>query len=131
MTNKLFNFSKFLFIPSLFLILSAFGFFSCSDNKKAQSEEQAEVTMSEVEVVVDETKQTEMQSLTEQLENKATAFKEKADPEKVKTYEAAIQKVAESGILEKSKKEGDKAPNFTLPNATGQKVTLTDKTKSL
>ncbi|WP_338791201.1 peroxiredoxin-like family protein [Bernardetia sp. MNP-M8] len=127
MTNKTFKLSKILFILSLLL---TFGFFSCSNNKKAQSEEQVEVTTPKTEVLVDETNQTEIQSLTEQLENKATAFKERADPEKVKTYEAAIEKVAASGIIGNSKKEGDKAPNFTLPNATGKKITLADKTKN-
>ncbi len=122
MTNKPFNFSKFLFILSLSL---TFGFFSCSDSKKEQTETTTEEIIVEEEVI--ETQNT-MPSLTEQLSDKANAFKEKADPEKVKTYEAAIQKVTESGIIEKSKKEGDKAPNFTLPNATGQKVTLTDLT---
>jgi peroxiredoxin len=125
MTNKSFNFSKILFILSLLL---SFGFFSCTD-KKAQSEEQQTEIITE-EVVETEVTEPIMPSLTEQLSDKANAFKEKADPEKVKSYEAAIEKVAASGIIEKSKKEGDKAPNFTLPNATGQKVTLTDKTKN-
>lgn len=126
MTNKPINFSKFVFILSLSL---TFSFFSCID-KKAQSEEQTEIV--EEEIIIDESNETEMTmpSLTEQLSDKANAFKEKADPEKVKTYEAAIEKVATSGILEKSKKEGDKAPNFTLPNAAGQEVSLTDKTKN-
>lgn len=126
MTNKPFNFSKLLLILSFSL---AFSLSSCSDNKKAQSEEQTEITMEEV-VVNEEITETSLPSLTQQLADKANAFKEKADPEKVKSYEAAIEKVAASGIIEKSKKEGDKAPNFTLPNATGQKVTLTDKTKN-
>lgn len=126
MTYKPFNFSKFLFILSFSL---TFGFSSCSDNKTVQSEDQNETTTQEV-VVEEEITETTMPSLTEQLSAKADAFKEKADPEKVKSYEAAIEKVAASGIIEKSKKEGDKAPNFTLPNATGQKVSLTDKTKN-
>ncbi|WP_375560873.1 peroxiredoxin-like family protein [Bernardetia sp. OM2101] len=126
MTNKPLNFSKLLFILSLLL---TFGFFSCSDNKKAQGEEQTEV-ISEKVIVTEEVTETKMPSLTEQLSNKANAFKEKADPEKVKTYEAAIEKVATSGIIKQSKKEGDIAPNFTLPNATGQEVSLTDKTKN-
>ncbi|WP_338766259.1 peroxiredoxin-like family protein [Bernardetia sp. ABR2-2B] len=127
MTNKPFNFSNLL---CTFSLLLTFGFFSCSDNKKAQSEEQTEIV--EEEIIIDESSETEtiMPSLTDQLSDKANAFKEKADPEKVKTYEAAIEKVAASGIVEKSKKEGDKAPNFTLPNATGIQVSLTDKTQN-
>ena len=123
MTNKPFNFSRILCILSLFL---TFGFFSCSSNKDNQTEQTETTTQQEVIVETETT----MPSLTEQLASKANAFKEKADPEKVKTYEAAIQKVAESGIIEKSKKEGDTAPNFTLPNATGKKISLTDKTQN-
>ncbi len=125
MTNRPFI-SKFLFILSL---LQTFGFFSCSDNKTVQSEENMETTTEEV-IIEKEITEATMPSLTEQLSDKANAFKEKADPEKVKSYEAAIEKVAASGIIEKSKKEGDKAPDFTLPNATGQKISLTDKTKN-
>lgn len=127
MTNKPFNFSKLLCILSLFL---SFGFLSCSAKKDSQAAEQTE-TVTQEEEIITETNPTEttMPSLTEQLESKANLFKEKADPEKVKNYEAAIQKVAESGIIEKSKKEGDKAPNFTLPNAKGEQISLSDKTK--
>lgn len=124
MTNKAFNFSKFLF---LFSLLLTFGFFSCSNDKKEQTD-----TVSQEEVVEQEVIKTEttMPSLTEQLENRVTNFTAKADPEKIKNYNDAIAKVAASGIIESSKKEGDIAPNFTLPNATGQEVSLTDKTKN-
>ncbi len=127
MTYKTFNFSKFVFIFSL---VFTFGFFACTDNKKAQSEEQTDTVAQEI--VAEEVIETEttMPSLTEQLENKVTNFTATADPEKIKNYNEAIAKVAASGIIEKSKKEGDIAPNFTLPNATGQRVTLTDKTKN-
>lgn len=127
MTNQFFNYSKFL----VFIFFSL-TFFSCLNTKKTQGNEQTDTTTqfsTEKETTSTEIT-TPSSSLTEQLENKATTFKEKADPEKVRKYEAAIEKVATSGIIEKAKKEGDKAPNFTLPNATGQQISLTDKTKN-
>ena len=127
MTTKPFHFPKFVFI--LFLLFTS-GFFSCSDNKKVENNEVIDSTAQTTEVEpLAEAQVATISSLTEQLEEKANAFKEHADPEKVKIYEAAIEKVAKSGIIEKSKREGDKAPNFILPNATGQKVSLTNKTK--
>ncbi|AFM05826.1 Peroxiredoxin [Bernardetia litoralis DSM 6794] len=128
MTNKPFNFSKLLF---LFSLLLTFGFFSCSGDKKEHTEEHTEEAPQEVEEVVEEkVTETTTPSLTEQLETRVANFTEKADPEKIKKYNAAIEKVVASGILEKAKKEGDIAPNFTLPNATGEQVSLTDKTKN-
>lgn len=63
-------------------------------------------------------------SLQQQLEGRIAEFSAKA-PEEVKTaYAAGIQAVADSGILDSAKHEGDKAPGFTLTNAKGEEVTL-------
>jgi len=66
------------------------------------------------------------ESLKSQLDAKRAAFLEKADPEKIAQYQEGIDMVAESGIYEEALKIGDKAPDFTLPNAEGEEVQLSE-----
>jgi len=61
-------------------------------------------------------------TLTEQLEARKDRFLEMAPPDRVAATTAAIEEIAASGILEKAIKKGDKAPDFTLPNAVGESV---------
>lgn len=65
---------------------------------------------------------------TESTQNKLDAMKNKfeasAPKEKIEIYNKGIEEVAASGVLETSKKQGDIAPDFSLPDATGEKVTL-------
>ena len=63
-------------------------------------------------------------SLTEQLAERAAAFSRRAPPETSAMIQAAIDEVGESGILEGAMKTGDKAPDFTLSNAVGKRVSL-------
>jgi len=63
-------------------------------------------------------------TLTEQLEARKDRFLEMAPPDRVAATTAAIEEIAASGILEKAIKKGDKAPDFTLPNAVGESVSL-------
>ena len=64
------------------------------------------------------------ESLTAQLEARVARFKEMAPPDRIAAAEGAIAEIAASGILEKAVKKGDKAPDFTLPNAIGESVNL-------
>jgi len=50
-----------------------------------------------------------------------------ATPERIAAAENAISEVADSGILDKAINLGDKAPNFTLPDALGNSVSLYDE----
>ncbi len=69
---------------------------------------------------------TTLQSL---LDEKKADFEAKADAEKKKIYAEGIAAVQNSGVIEKAKNVGDKAPDFVLNNATGEKVALADYLK--
>lgn len=60
------------------------------------------------------------------LDEKKSQFEKRADANTKKTYGEGIQSVLESGILKKAKQVGEKAPDFTLRNATGELVRLYD-----
>jgi peroxiredoxin len=66
----------------------------------------------------------EAMTLTEQLDARKARFVEAAPPERVAAAEGAIADVADSGILERAINLGDKAPDFTLPDALGDSVSL-------
>lgn len=68
--------------------------------------------------------------LQESLDEKKSNFELNADEEKKKDYAAGIQAIIDDGVLDKAKNNGDKAPNFTLKNAKGERVTLYDELKN-
>ncbi len=70
------------------------------------------------------------QSLAEQLEQRKALGASKTPPEVTRLRETETQKLIESGIAEQSLKQGDIAPDFTLPNADGQPVHLSDLLKN-
>jgi peroxiredoxin len=88
----------------LFVITSLFALFTVDTVAHAQS--------------------TETTSLSEQLDARKARFVEMAPPERVAAAEGAIVDVADSGILDKAINLGDKAPDFTLPDALGNSVSL-------
>lgn len=63
-------------------------------------------------------------TVTEKLDAKKEDFMATADQQKIDEYEKGIQEVAESGVLDRAKNVGDQAPDFTLPDASGENVTL-------
>lgn len=65
-------------------------------------------------------------SVGDKLNAKKEAFLEKADPQKISEYEQGILDVEKSGVLERAKNVGDKAPDFTLADSTGENVTLSN-----
>lgn len=69
----------------------------------------------------------ESETLAEQLDARKAKFVEMATPERIAAAENAISEVADSGILDKAINLGDKAPNFTLPDALGNSVSLYDE----
>ena len=67
------------------------------------------------------------ESLQNKLNEKRAASKISND--KRKTMEDAIKELKASGIIDKAKKIGDKAIDFTLTDSEGTKVTLSDEYK--
>ena len=63
-------------------------------------------------------------SLQNELDELYKRFSQKVPPEVLNTMLGVTRRLAESGIAEKSLKAGDKAPDFDLPNASGEAVRL-------
>lgn len=68
-------------------------------------------------------------TLQKQLDARSEQASQQVDPEVRAAFARGIDAVADSGIVEKAAKVGDKAPDFTLGNATGEKVTLSELLK--
>lgn len=60
------------------------------------------------------------------LDERKAGWAAKASDEIKRIYGEGIDDVANSGILSSAKQLGDTAPNFTLQNATGKAVSLSD-----
>lgn len=63
-------------------------------------------------------------SLTEQLEAANESFRARSPATMLQSIDAAVAHVAASGIVAKAIKQGDRAPDFELPDATGKRVRL-------
>ena len=61
------------------------------------------------------------------LDAKKADWADKATDERKKVYNEGIDAVVKSGILESAVQIGDKAPDFSLSNATGATVSLYEK----
>lgn len=68
-------------------------------------------------------------TLQEQLDAKRDAFIESAEPEKIADYQAGIDQVAASGVLQSAKQVGDIAPDFSLNSASGLRISLQERLK--
>jgi len=60
------------------------------------------------------------------LDEKKADWAQKASDEIKRIYGEGIESVEHSGILTTAKQVGDQAPNFSLPNAKGETVQLSD-----
>ncbi len=65
-------------------------------------------------------------SLQQQLDQRKADFEKSASADKIREYDEGVAAVRDSGILEKAINEGDQAPDFTLKNATGKAVQLSE-----
>lgn len=65
-------------------------------------------------------------SLQDQLDERKQAFAEQAPPEMITTFAAGLDTVRQTGILDSAVNVGDRAPDFTLPDAYGDTVVLSD-----
>lgn len=68
-------------------------------------------------------------TLADQLMARQQESAKRAPPERVQAANTAIADLAASGIIEAAANKGDKAPNFSLPNALGESITLYDELK--
>lgn len=92
--------------------------FSCQNETITETKTQA------TEMKIEEMK--EIGKLKAQLDAKKAAFEAKASDEKKKVYADGITDVKNSGILENAKQVGDEAVNFSLKNALGNEVSLSE-----
>lgn len=76
-----------------------------------------------------ETKTAALPSLQAQLDEKKAQFIQNAPPEIVQIFEEGERAVVASGVLETALNVGDTAPDFKLPNATGEIVTFSENLK--
>ncbi len=65
-------------------------------------------------------------SLQAELDKRKAGFTATAPADMVDAFEAGVEQLRRSGILEQAKNVGDTAPDFTLPDANGQTVALHD-----
>jgi len=65
-------------------------------------------------------------SLQAELDRRKEQFTATAPADMVDAFEAGVEQLRQSGILEQAKNVGDTAPDFTLPDANGQAVALHD-----
>lgn len=71
-----------------------------------------------------------MTQLTEELEKLKAAFAAKNDPSIVEAYEKGIDELRAAGLERNALKAGEAAPDFTLPDAAGKPVKLSERLKS-
>jgi peroxiredoxin len=65
-------------------------------------------------------------NLKEQLDGRRALFEKKAPLDIKKIYREGIEDVVESGVTRDAKQIGDLAPDFSLPNASGEMVSLSE-----
>ena len=68
-------------------------------------------------------------SLAVELQEFQTQFMAGTPKEIVELFMSKTQELAKSGVVESSIKVGDKAPDFTLPDADGKTIQLSELLK--
>ncbi len=63
-------------------------------------------------------------SLTEELAARRETARKNIPPDKLSVMDRATEELDQSGITASCLKEGDKAPEFELPNAVGKSLSL-------
>jgi len=63
-------------------------------------------------------------TLKNELQQQLAKFRQRASDELIRTIQAGVDELIESGIARRAVGEGDMAPEFSLPNAQGRPVAL-------
>ena len=63
-------------------------------------------------------------TLKEELDARRAMSIQKSPPERSAAFQRGVDQLIADGIADRAVKEGDIAPNFTLPNARGEQVSL-------
>ncbi len=63
-------------------------------------------------------------TLKDELEQQLEKFRQRASDDLIKTIQAGVDELIESGIARSAVGEGDMAPEFALPNAKGKTIAL-------
>ena len=100
-------------------LFASISILSCKQNQQKTKIIETEIIMTE------ETTPT----LKSTLDAKKDDFNAKAPEDKKKDYAEGLKAAEQSGVVARAKHIGDLAPNFTLKNALGNDVTLSDYLK--
>lgn len=65
--------------------------------------------------------------LQQELDDLRAEFVRKAPPERVKLYDAKVEELRRTFPIDAALKTGDRAPDFTLPDALGRMVSLSER----
>ncbi len=104
--------AKRLAIPAVIILLIAVIMYSQAPKTESVAKEPATPT--------DEV------SVQAKLDAMKAAFEKQAPPDMVAALSEGVRDVAASGVLQTALKVGDKAPDFELPDAVGNKVKLSN-----
>ncbi len=105
----------------ILILFSTLAFSYCQNNNNKNPEKMSKTNDSQT--------AEKTASLQSMLDERKSAWEAKAPKEKIKLYTEGIKAVEQSGIYDNALKEGDKAPDFTLTNALGKTVSLSEQLK--
>lgn len=106
------------------LTLLGLSLIACQEAKKEKENKPEQMLEDTKDTVIKDNRETI--SLKSQLEMRKSAFNEKADKEVKLAYQEGLDDVKNSGVLSTAKQVGDLAPDFSLKNALGEPVKLSD-----
>ncbi|MEM9935842.1 MAG: redoxin domain-containing protein, partial [Bacteroidota bacterium] len=69
-------------------------------------------------------------SLQDQLKTYKEGFLAKAPQEKIQAFDEGVEAVVQSGVVDKAVQVGQLAPDFSLTNAVGETITLSEVLKN-
>jgi len=119
-------------IKILSIVVLACLFISCENDSQSKSEATPKLNneiTKEASKTQNNMKKNSEQSLKSQLDERKANFALKASDTKKKAYKEGIESVEDSKIVSTAKQVGQQAPDFTLNNALGEPVSLSDYLK--